>query len=455
MFAPPRSRSPSPVTSIRAPATAAHTTATTTTSRRGSLSAPSPSPSPSPSPATTAAATGTSSRRGSLVAPSATSHSTKPVSTSSLQTTGASGEFAYILCQCPEGVRRLLVSRVCALLEQLGSTGLAGHTMQEYMDAEAGTFHLRLALVLVDEAVRPLLNDAFARLRESLPPKTTTTLRHSNPTARVAVFVSNAKHCLYDLLVAWKSGDLPCDVAVVVSNHDTLRPVAEQFGVPFECVDPEHVRGPRAPTTDDGDGLGRRDRETHFRRILTDYRIDLVVLARFMQVFSPELLQWLAAQPGSAAAAAADAAAATTAHTATTVASSASHAHHRQPSAAVPANPYRVINIHHSLLPAFAGAQAYRQAYERGVKVMGATAHYATALLDDGPIIEQDTVRVSHAQSANDLRLAGRAVEKAVLVRAVQAHLTCRVVVVEVNSGLESKSALAHQRLRTIVFPEF
>jgi formyltetrahydrofolate deformylase len=164
---------------------------------------------------------------------------------------------------------------------------------------------------------------------------------------------------------------LPTDITMVVSNHETLRPAVERFGVPFHCV----------PVTAEGKG------QAEARALeLLEGQADLIVLARYMQVLSADFVERF---------------------------------------------PERIINIHHSFLPAFVGARPYRQAYRRGVKIIGATAHYVTAELDAGPIIDQDVVRVDHRRSAADLRELGRSIERAVLARAVRWHLEDRIIVHE------------------------
>jgi formyltetrahydrofolate deformylase len=186
----------------------------------------------------------------------------------------------------------------------------------------------------------------------------------------MAIFVSKLDHCLNDLLWRQRAGELPVDIPFVLSNHEDLRPVADSFRLPF------HVH-PLTP----------QNREEEGRRILArlaDERIDLVVLARYMQVLGSEVVQ---------------------------------------------ACRGRMINIHHSFLPAFAGGRPYHQAYARGVKVIGATAHYVTELLDEGPIVEQDVVRVSHRDSVEDMVRKGRDLERVVLARAVRLHVRRRVLV--------------------------
>jgi formyltetrahydrofolate deformylase len=186
---------------------------------------------------------------------------------------------------------------------------------------------------------------------------------------RVAVLVSRHDHALLDLLWNWRRGDLRADVPLVISNHPDLGPAVESFGVPFL-----HVPNSQAM---------RVEAEARMLAAL-EGKADLVVLARYMQVLSPAFVERFAG---------------------------------------------RIINIHHSFLPAFAGADPYRQAYERGVKIVGATAHYVTAELDAGPIIDQDVARVSHRDSVEDLRALGRDLERRVLFRAVRWHCEDRVLV--------------------------
>ena len=187
---------------------------------------------------------------------------------------------------------------------------------------------------------------------------------------RVAIFCSKQPHCLYDLLLRQRLGELAGDIVLVVSNHDDARAAAEYFGLPFVVV----------PVAADS----KTAAEARQQELLEEHRIDLVVLARYMQILSPGFVRrW----------------------------------------------PGRVINIHHSFLPAFAGAKPYHQAQERGVKLIGATAHYATADLDEGPIIEQDVTRVTHRDTVDDMVRKGRDLERQVLARAVRLHLDRRVIV--------------------------
>jgi len=187
---------------------------------------------------------------------------------------------------------------------------------------------------------------------------------------RVAILVSKQDHCLYDLLVRWRAGELPCEIAMIISNHPDAAPVAEHFGVRFHHL----------PVTKET----RAEQEAEVLYLLYEAGIELVVLARYMQILSPELVERF---------------------------------------------PTRIINIHHSFLPAFVGANPYRQAYTKGVKLIGATSHYVTADLDQGPIIEQETIRCSHRDSVEDLVRKGRDLEKRVLAAALRCHLEDRILV--------------------------
>jgi formyltetrahydrofolate deformylase len=239
----------------------------------------------------------------------------------------------------------------------------------QHADLETGLFFMRLVFSLESFKLdRAAMQGALAMLatRFDLAWELTT----SDVRPRVAVLASKTPHCLYDLLLSHQLGELGGELCVVVSNHDTLRAVAGHFGVPFEHV-PVEGKDPAAA-------------EAAQQKLFDDLKIDLVVLARYMQILSPALVaRW----------------------------------------------PSRIINIHHSFLPAFVGAKPYHQAQARGVKVIGATAHYVTAELDQGPIIEQDVCRVSHRDDVEALVQKGRELERQVLTRAVRAHLQRRVLV--------------------------
>lgn len=188
---------------------------------------------------------------------------------------------------------------------------------------------------------------------------------------KMAIFVSKYDHCLWELLLRHRAGELSCDIPLIISNHENLRPVAETFNIPYRVF----------PITKETNKL---DQEQKQLELLHEQNIDLLVLARYMQVLAPSFC----------------------------------NSYHN-----------RIINIHHSFLPAFMGAMPYHRAHERGVKLIGATAHYATMDLDQGPIIEQDIMRVSHRDDVKDLIIKGRTLEKNVFVSAVKAHLEDRIIV--------------------------
>ena len=186
---------------------------------------------------------------------------------------------------------------------------------------------------------------------------------------RVVILVSKQEHCLYDLLARWQSKELDIDIPCVISNHETYRGFVEWHGIPFHHV----------PVMPDN----KEAAYTEVQRLFEDYRGDTMVLARYMQILSPELCR---AYPG------------------------------------------QIVNIHHSFLPSFVGARPYHQAYERGVKLIGATCHYVTADLDQGPIIEQDVIRIDHSDSPEDMVRYGKDIEKTVLARGLRYHLEDRVL---------------------------
>ena len=215
---------------------------------------------------------------------------------------------------------------------------------------------------------RDRIVDAFAPVADRLG--MTVDLRFADTPTPTAIMASRQPHCLYDLLTRWRSGELPMDLRVIVSNHPDHADIAEHMGVPY-------LHFPVTPDT-------KPEQEAQVLAALDEHDVELVVMARYMQILSDRF---------------------------------------------VTAHPNRIINIHHSFLPAFIGANPYRQAYERGVKLIGATAHYATADLDEGPIIEQDTVHVTHRDDVQRLTSRGRDLETIVLARAVRAHLEHRVIV--------------------------
>ncbi|MBN9520191.1 formyltetrahydrofolate deformylase [bacterium] len=195
-------------------------------------------------------------------------------------------------------------------------------------------------------------------------------LERSDQPVRVALFVSKYDHCLMDLLYRHRTGELPCTIPLIVANHPDAEKWAKFYDIPFHLIP--------VPSG------AKAEAERAQLELLAGHKIDLVVLARYMQVLSPEFVR---------------------------------------------AYPHRVINVHHSFLPAFIGAKPYHRAFERGVKLIGATSHYATEDLDEGPIIEQDVVRISHRDGLEDLLEKGRDLEKVVLSRAVRWHIDHRILV--------------------------
>jgi formyltetrahydrofolate deformylase len=239
----------------------------------------------------------------------------------------------------------------------------------QHTDEEAGAFFQRIEFRLDGfDLDRQQLPTALLLVTEPLGMQWQ--LRFSDEVRRIAVLASRQVHCLYDLLSRTATGDLPGQIAFVASNHPECAEAAARFGVTFHHL----------PVSD----ANREQQEGELADLLEAAGIELVVLARYMQILTPTFIQRF----GS-----------------------------------------RIINIHHSFLPAFVGGRPYHQAYERGVKIIGVTAHYATADLDQGPIIDQDVIRVTHRDGVEDLIRIGRDLETVVLARAVRHHLTDRVLV--------------------------
>jgi formyltetrahydrofolate deformylase len=272
-------------------------------------------------------------------------------------------ESASLLVSCPD--RRGIVAALAQLLHGHGANILEA---DQYTDPVARMFfqriHFDVAELLTDRAT---LERAIAEVAARL--SMTWRLAWSDHVKRMAIFVSKTNHCLYDLLLRHQAGELPCEIPLIESNHPDFERVAGQFGIPF------HVFPVKGGT--------KAEQEQRELALLAEERIELVVLARYMQVLSEGFLTGFG-RP--------------------------------------------VINIHHSFLPAFSGGRPYHQAHERGVKLIGATAHYATADLDEGPIIEQDVIRASHRHRVEELVRKGRDVERSVLSRAVRWHLEDRVL---------------------------
>ena len=272
---------------------------------------------------------------------------------------------ARLLITCPD--KPGIVAAVTSLLYNHGAniTALDQHST----DPEGGTFFMRLEFQTPHMDIsRPALERSFQD-RVASQYNMDWTISYAAYRKKVAILVSRHDHALLEILWRWSRGELPAVVTGVISNHPDLCESVETFGVPFHHV-------PVTPET-------KTAAEARILDLL-EGQVDLVVLARYMQVLTPRFVERL---------------------------------------------PNRIINIHHSFLPAFAGADPYRQASDRGVKLIGATAHFVTSALDEGPIIEQDVIRVSHRHSVSDLRDLGRDIERTVVARAVKWFLEDRIIV--------------------------
>jgi len=273
------------------------------------------------------------------------------------------GPTATLLVSCPD--QRGLVAKIANFIYSNGGNILhADH----HTDLEAGVFLTRIEWQLEDfNLPREVISPAFQAIATPLGARWQ--LHFSDTVPRLAIWVTRQDHCLLDLLWRQRAGELKAEVPLIISNHTDLRPVAEQFGIDYHHI----------PITKET----KAEQEARELALLQEYNIDLVVLAKYMQVLSSDFVAQFS----------------------------------------------QVINIHHSFLPAFAGANPYHRAHERGVKIIGATAHYVTADLDEGPIIEQDVARVSHRDAVSDLIRKGKDLERVVLARAVRLHLQNRVLV--------------------------
>ena len=271
---------------------------------------------------------------------------------------------AVILMHCPDQPGIIAV-----ITEFINTNGGNILYLDQYVDRVNGIFYMRVEWDL-DKFLIPKekINDYFFTLyaqRYNMVYRLSFTDRKQ----RMAIFVSKMSHCLYDILARYTAGDWEVEIPLIVSNHPDLRHVGEQFGIPFEVI----------PVTRDN----KAEMEAREFELLEKYGIDFIVLARYMQVLSEDFINRY---------------------------------------------PNRIINIHHSFLPAFVGAKPYHAAYERGVKLIGATSHYVTTELDAGPIIEQDIVRITHKDTVADLVHKGRDLEKIVLSRAVEKHIQRKIL---------------------------
>lgn len=243
--------------------------------------------------------------------------------------------------------------------------------LDQYVDNEDGMFFMRIEWELENfliprDKIYEFIDTLYATKYEM-----TFNLYFNDERPRMAIFVSKMSHCLYDLLARWKAGEFQCDIPCIISNHEDLRYVALQFGIPYYVwrINKDHSN--------------KAEVEAEEMKLLQEKNVTFIVLARYMQIISDEMIQ-----------------------------------HY----------PHHIINIHHSFLPAFIGAKPYHQAWERGVKIIGATSHYVTADLDAGPIIEQDVTRITHKDTPESLVLKGKDLEKIVLSHAVSKHIERKIL---------------------------
>ena len=270
---------------------------------------------------------------------------------------------AILLISCPD--QKGLVAKFANFIYDKG--GNITHADQ-HTDFEAGLFLTRIEWQLKGfNLPKDLIAPTFNVIAQPLNAEWE--LHFSDTLPRIAIWVSRQDHCLFDLIWRYNAKEFHAEIPLIISNHPDLQPVVEQFGIDYHYI----------PVTKEN----KQEQEAKQLELLHHYKIDLVVLAKYMQIVSADFIQQFP----------------------------------------------QIINIHHSFLPAFIGANPYHRAFERGVKIIGATAHYATPDLDAGPIIEQDVVRVSHRDEVNDLIRKGKDLERIVLARAVRLHLQNRVLV--------------------------
>ncbi|UBF28649.1 formyltetrahydrofolate deformylase [Kovacikia minuta CCNUW1] len=270
---------------------------------------------------------------------------------------------ATLLVSCPD--QKGLVAKLANFIYANGGDIIhADH----HTDSTAGLFLSRIEWLLDGFYLpREIIGPAFNAIAQPL--QANWQLHFSDAAPRIAIWVSRQDHCLFDLIWRQRAGEFKAEIPLIISNHEDLGAIAHQFNIDYQ-----HISITKE---------NKLEQEAKQLELLQRYKIDLVILAKYMQILSPDFVA-------------------------------------RFP---------KVINIHHSFLPAFAGANPYQRAYERGVKIIGATAHYVTADLDEGPIIEQDVVRVSHRDDVADLIRKGKDLERVVLARATRLHLQNRVLV--------------------------
>lgn len=271
---------------------------------------------------------------------------------------------AILLISCPDQMG--LVSRISQFIFERRGNIL---DLDQHVDPNEGIFSARIAWDMQNFRLsRSELKEAFAPIANQF--NANWDIHFSEEKTRVAIFVSKYDHCLQEILWRHRLGEFTVEIPLIISNHPDLKPLADHYGIPYYIF----------PITK----ANKQEQEKKQLDLLAQYQVDTVILARYMQILTSQLVN---------------------------------------------AYPSQIINIHHSFLPAFVGRSPYTQAYERGVKIIGATSHYVTADLDEGPIIEQDIIRISHRDSLQDLVRKGRDLERLVLARAVQYHTENRVLV--------------------------
>ena len=275
------------------------------------------------------------------------------------------GVTAILLIHCAD--RKGIIARVTSFLNEHEGNIIY---LEQHVDKQQNVFFMRVEWQLTGFSIpRDKIATIFGQSIAS-EYNMHWRLYFTDQKPRMAVFVSKMSHCLYDILSRYQAGEWQVEIPLIISNHETLAPVAQRFGIPFYLYKK--------------DTANKAEIEALEIALLRENSIDFVVLARYMQILSSEFIK---------------------------------------------AYPDRIINIHHSFLPAFPGAKPYHSAYERGVKIMGATSHYVTEQLDAGPIIAQDVTRISHTDSVENLIRRGQDLEKIVLSRAVYAHINRKILV--------------------------
>ncbi len=283
-------------------------------------------------------------------------------------------QLVTFLIKCPD--QKGLVAKFTSFFYEEGFNILS---CQQYVNGIADRYYMRIRLDAEDASIsKEALEKNFSSLAAALD--CTWSVHYESEKQNVAIMVSHTSHCLYDLLERQREGTIDCNISLIISNHNKLKPIADMFGIPYYHL-------PITKAT-------KAAQEAQVIDLLTQHNVDLIVMARYMQILSEDFINKY---------------------------------------------PQRIINIHHSFLPAFQGANPYQRAYERGVKLIGATAHYATVDLDEGPIIEQDVERITHESTPKTLKQIGADVERLVLAKAVKCHLQHQIIVSD---------------NRAIVFPE-